>query len=335
MVIGDPANINWLTGYDAWSFYTPQMMLVDLHDGPFWMGRLMDAGAPNLLSYLTDDQIVAYPETLVQRPDIHPMSYLADWMADHGFATARIGYESDSYYFSPRALAALQAGLPDADFIDADLLVNWQRLVKSQAEIAIMQKAARIAEAAMQTAWDGAQVGVRQCDLMAEVTATQIRGVDGLGGDMTAIHPLILAGEAAATAHPMWTEAPLEDGQTIAFELGACYRRYNVGLARTIHLGNPNDEVKRTSEAVQDGMAAVMGALKRAQLPVMCMPHGRGFLIAMAWKNKPHRLLHRRIICPDWESIRCQSDRMRPQSFLKMPSFMSFLACGCRTGAWN
>ena len=266
MVIGDPANINWLTGYDAWSFYTPQMMLVDLHDGPFWMGRLMDAGAAKFTSYLTESQIVAYPETLVQRPDTHPMSYLADWMADHGFATARIGYESDSYYFSPRALAALQAGLPDADFIDADLLVNWQRLVKSQAEIAIMQKAARIAEAAMQTAWDGAQVGVRQCDLMAEVTATQIRGVDGLGGDMTAIHPLILAGEAAATAHPMWTEAPLEDGQTIAFELGACYRRYNVGLARTIHLGNPNDEVKRTSEAVQDGMAAVMGALKAGSI---------------------------------------------------------------------
>ncbi|MEE3092016.1 MAG: aminopeptidase P family N-terminal domain-containing protein, partial [Pseudomonadota bacterium] len=28
LVIGDPDNINWLTGYDAWSFYTPQMMLV-------------------------------------------------------------------------------------------------------------------------------------------------------------------------------------------------------------------------------------------------------------------------------------------------------------------
>ena len=28
LVIGDPANINWLTGYDAWSFYTPQMCLL-------------------------------------------------------------------------------------------------------------------------------------------------------------------------------------------------------------------------------------------------------------------------------------------------------------------
>ena len=31
LVIGDPANMNWLTGFDAWSFYVPQVMLV-LHD---------------------------------------------------------------------------------------------------------------------------------------------------------------------------------------------------------------------------------------------------------------------------------------------------------------
>ena len=44
LVIGDPANINWLTGYYTWSFYTPQMTLIDLHDGSFWLGREMDAG---------------------------------------------------------------------------------------------------------------------------------------------------------------------------------------------------------------------------------------------------------------------------------------------------
>jgi Xaa-Pro aminopeptidase len=261
LVVGDPANINWLTGYDAWSFYTPQMMLVDLHDGPFWMGRLMDAGAASFTTYLTESQIVAYPEPLVQRPDTHPMAFLADWMKDNGFATAKIGYESDVYYLSPRALVALQDGLPNASWQDADLLINWVRLVKSDAEIAMMRQAARIAEIAMQTAWDGAHVGVRQCDLMADITAAMIKGTPDFGGDMPAIHPLILAGEAAKTAHPMWTDAPLEAGQTVAFELGGCRKRYNVGLARTVHLGDPNAELDRVSDAVQDGMAAVMQAL--------------------------------------------------------------------------
>jgi ectoine hydrolase len=44
LLIGDPANMNWLTGFDAWSFYVPQVMLV-LHDhDPIWMGRKMEAG---------------------------------------------------------------------------------------------------------------------------------------------------------------------------------------------------------------------------------------------------------------------------------------------------
>lgn len=262
MVIGDPANINWLTGYDAWSFYTPQMMLVDMHDGPFWMGRLMDAGAANFTTYLSDDQIVPYPEPLVQRPDTHPMEFLADWISARGHSNATIGFESDVYYLSPRAISALQAGLPNATWQDADLLVNWVRLVKSDAEIAMMRQAGRLAEIAMQTAWDGAQPGVRQCDLMADVVAAQIKGTPEFGGDMPAIHPLILAGEAASTAHPMWTDAPLEADQTIAFELGGCRKRYNVGLARTVHLGKPNDALRTTASAVEDGMAAVMGSLK-------------------------------------------------------------------------
>ena len=45
LVIGDLANINWLNVYDAWSCYTPQLIIIDMHDGPFWRGREMDAGA--------------------------------------------------------------------------------------------------------------------------------------------------------------------------------------------------------------------------------------------------------------------------------------------------
>ncbi len=261
LIIGDPSNINWLTGYDAWSFYTPQMMLVGLDKGPFWMGREMDAGAARFTTYLTSDQIIAYPEDLVQRVDTHPVIFLADQISALGVGRGAIGYESDVYYLSPRALSELQKGLPKARWVDADLLVNWARLVKSKAEIAVMREAAQIAEIAMQTAWDGVRPGVRQCDLMADVVAAQIRGTKQFGGDQPALHPLILAGEAASTAHPMWNDSILEDGQTVAFELGGCRKRYNVGLARTVHLGTPSMQLKDTAKAVEEGMAAVMEAL--------------------------------------------------------------------------
>ena len=74
-----------------------------------------------------------------------------------------------------------------------------------------MREAAQIAEIAMQTAWDGVRPGVRQCDLMADVVAAQIRGTKQFGGDQPALHPLILAGEAASTAHPMWNDSILEE----------------------------------------------------------------------------------------------------------------------------
>ena len=66
MVIGDPANMNWLTGFDAWSFYVPQVMLV-LHDHPpVWLGRQMDAGAMHLTTHLGEASVRPYAEALVR-----------------------------------------------------------------------------------------------------------------------------------------------------------------------------------------------------------------------------------------------------------------------------
>ena len=118
----------------------------------------------------------------------------------------------------------------------------------------------------MQTAYDNIKPGVRQCDVMAEATAAMIRGTPEFGGDMTALYPLLLAGEAASTAHPMWTDAPFENNQTVAFELGGCRKRYNAGLARTVHLGKPGETLINTANAVGEGMEAVLNTMKAGAL---------------------------------------------------------------------
>ena len=87
IVVGDPANMNWLTGYDAWSFYVPQIMVVSLDRDPVWSGREMDAGAAFLTTYMDEADVVPYPEDLVQRDGIHAAGYMADWMKDNGFQT--------------------------------------------------------------------------------------------------------------------------------------------------------------------------------------------------------------------------------------------------------
>ena len=266
LVIGDPANINWLTGYDAWSFYTPQIMVVGLESGPTWLGREMDAGAASFTTYLSEDQVVSFPENYVQQKHIHPAQFMAQWMVSMGYNGQRIGYESDVYYLTPAAVDHLRAGVNKSEWLDCELLVNWVRLVKSPAEIEMLQQAAVIAGLSMQAAYDNFTPGVRQNDLMAEVLAAQIRGTKEYGGDMTALYPLILAGEAASTAHPMWTDAPLEYGQTVAFELGGCRKRYNAGLARTAHIGTPPEKLVSTALAVNEGMQAVLDSMKAGVL---------------------------------------------------------------------
>jgi len=266
LVIGDPANINWLTGYDAWSFYTPQIMVVGLALEPTWLGREMDAGAAKFTTYLPEEQVVPFPENYVQQKEIHPAQYMAEWMVTSGLNGKHIAYESDVYYLTPAAVAHLKKGLSNSQWSDCGLLVNWQRLTKSAAEIEMLQQAATIAGVVMQTAYDGVKPGVRQNDLMAEVLAAQVRGTKDYGGDMTALHPLVLAGEAASTAHPIWTDAVFEQDQTIAFELGGCRKRYNSGLARTVHLGKPPAELMSTAQAVNEGMEAVLDNMKSGAL---------------------------------------------------------------------
>ncbi|OAF14075.1 hypothetical protein AYJ54_43065 [Bradyrhizobium centrolobii] len=55
--------------------------------------------------------------------------------------------------------------LPQAKFVDADLLVNWIRIVKSPAELALMRQAGSTADAMMQRVIDVVAPGVRECDI--------------------------------------------------------------------------------------------------------------------------------------------------------------------------
>lgn len=54
---------------------------------------------------------------------------------------------------------------PLAEFVDADLLINWIRIVKSPAELVYLRQAGRIADAIVKRAVDTIEPGVRECDL--------------------------------------------------------------------------------------------------------------------------------------------------------------------------
>ncbi|HEV2674012.1 MAG TPA: M24 family metallopeptidase [Aliidongia sp.] len=262
LVVNDVANQHYVTGYDGWSFYTPQVVIVPLDGEPVWIGRAMDAVGGRLTAWMRPDNIVGFPEDHVQQADRHPMDWIGRWIADKGWGRGRIGIELEAYYYSPKAHARLTAALPDARFVDADLLVNWIRAVKSPAEIAYLRQGARLAEAAVRTAYEVIAPGVRECDAIAAIQTAQYAGHPDFAGDITALPPTILAGENASAPHLMWSDRKFGQNDTVALELAGACRRYTAGLARTLQLGPKPRKVADVELAVIEGMDAVLDAMR-------------------------------------------------------------------------
>ena len=140
LFVTDPSNQAWLTGYDGWSFYVHQGVIVLPDANPIWWGRNQDTNGALRTVWMTDHSIRGYADGFVQAIDKHPMQDLAVHLAAAGVEAGRIGVEMDNYYYSAKAHAALVAGLPKAQFVDATALVNWKRAVKSEPELAFMRR---------------------------------------------------------------------------------------------------------------------------------------------------------------------------------------------------
>jgi len=257
-----PANMCYLTGYDGWSFYVHQLVALTLEDGPFWIGRGMDANAARATTFLPPADIIPYADDYVQSRIKHPMDFVADWLKSRGWDKKRIGVEMDSYYFTAAAMAALQRGLPDASFVDATGLVNWVRIVKSPAELQYMTEAARIIEHTMEVAVEHIRPGVRQCDAAAAIYQAQIAGTPEFGGDYTAICPMLPTGEGTSTPHLTWTDEPFREGEATILELAGARRRYHCPMARTVHLGKPPQKLADTARVVVEGLNNALAAAK-------------------------------------------------------------------------
>lgn len=257
IICQDPANMGWLTGFDGWSFYVPQCVLVhQVEETPIWFGRAQDAKSAHLTTYLPAKNIVPFSEHLIQHPVGHPYDELAELIRARGWSKARIGVEMDAHYYTARCHAHLTNGLPEAAFSNNGDLVNWARLVKSEAELVLMREAGRICSHAMNRAIETMRPGVPQYQVIAEIYHAQTIGVPGAGGDYAAICPLMPVGEGTSTPHLTWSDALLPTSGLAMLEIAGARRRYHAPLTRTIHLGKPPQAITDVAKAVVEGVEA-------------------------------------------------------------------------------
>ncbi|MBY6141235.1 ectoine hydrolase DoeA [Leisingera daeponensis] len=258
LIVTDPSNMNWLTGYDGWSFYVHQCVIVSRDGEPLWYGRGQDANGALRTCYMNPASIIGYPDHYVQSAERHPMDYLSAQLKDRGLDGGVIGVEMDNYYFSAAAFLSLQKHLPNAQFADANVLVNWQRAVKSEAELDYMRQAGQLVGRMHRRIVEKVEPGMRKCDLVAEIYDAGLRyDADlGFGGDYPAIVPLLPSGSDAAAPHLTWDDLPMKSGEGTFFEIAGVVHRYHCPLSRTVFLGKPTQTFLGAEQAVLEGMEA-------------------------------------------------------------------------------
>jgi ectoine hydrolase len=281
LLVASPANQFWLTGYDGWSFYTPQMVAVSLHDEePIWIGRKMDAVGAKFTAFLRPENVVPYPDNYVASSERHPMQFVAEEIARRNWGKGCIGVESDDYYYTAKWDALLRQGLPNARFVDAFLLVNGCRMKKSARELEYMHQAGQIAAAAQKAAFEKAAPGVRQCDVMAELYRVTTAGLPEFGGTFPCKPPNAMVNEICSAPHLSWTDAPLAAGDIFYIEMGGVRHRYHSPLSRCVYLGKPTERMDTIAKVIAEGLEAVLSRVKPG---VACEE------LAAAWKTTTAR----------------------------------------------
>ena len=262
LIVVDPANMNWLTGYDGWSFYVPQAVVVRGDELPFWFGRKSDGEGARVTTYLPDENVLHYEENYIQTTERHPFDRLAEIIIERNWGSSTIGLEMDCHYFNANCFKALESHLPNASLKNSFELVNWQRAIKSKLELEYMRTAGRIIERVYDRIQEVIRPGVRQCDVIAEIYATGTRGLPDAGGDYPAVVPLVGAGSDLAAPHLTWSDKLFRADEAVMFELAGAHRHYHAPLSRTFYLGKPPEKFNDAAAAVVEGIDAGLSNAK-------------------------------------------------------------------------
>ncbi len=154
LLISNPANQFYLTGYDGWSFYTPQMVLIHINDAqPYWIGRRMDAVGAKFTSFLNKNHIVSYPDTYVASTTKHPMNFLVEFIKKKKWHKKNIGVEMDDYYYSAKWHQILKKNLSQSKFVDAFFTCELGKNDKIRSRVVIHE-----------TSWTNSKFSYEKCN---------------------------------------------------------------------------------------------------------------------------------------------------------------------------
>jgi len=199
-------------------------------------------------------QTLAIPaEIRTWNEDEEPLKLVADFLRERGVAGAPVGFEETDRYF---IVDRLQQQLPGVKAVSANPVVRALRLIKSPAELALMQTANDITLKAMRHAGERARLGMTPADFGAAIDAATTT----LGGSPE--FALVLIDEASALPHGSNKPQLVKRGSTVLFDCGCTVHGYQSDISRTFVFGTPSADQRKVWNQVHEGQQIAIRAAK-------------------------------------------------------------------------
>ena len=186
--------------------------------------------------------------------DQDPLKLVADFVRERGVASEPIAFEETDRYF---IVDRLGQQLPQLKSVTANPVVRALRLVKSPAELALMQAANDITIRAMRYAGEGARLGMTPVDFAAAIDAA----TTAMGGSPE--FALVLIDEASAQPHGSRKPQLVKRGSMILFDCGCTVHGYQSDISRTFVFGAaPARDQRKVWNQVHEGQQIAIRAAK-------------------------------------------------------------------------
>lgn len=243
----------YLTGYDTFGYVFFQCYYLGSDGRQFLLTRAPDLRQAQLTSDLADIRV------WVDGPEANPSLELRDMLKAWGLSGKKLGVEWEAYGLTARNGMRLAAAFDGfATLIDASDIVSRQRLVKSPAEIAYVEKAAHLADLSLDEAHRLAGPGVSEAEILAAMQSVIIRN----DGDDPANEFIIGSGPEALLCRYHSGRRVLDAQDQLTLEFAGVFRHYHSCLMRTIPIGKPPTKQIEMHKVAVDSLEASKAALK-------------------------------------------------------------------------
>lgn len=199
----------------------------------------------------TRETLAIQAEVRVWQEDEDPLKIVAGFLKDRKLAGLPVGIEETVRYFAVDGLQ--KNGLR---VTAANPVVRGCRMIKSPAELALMQLATDITIAAYRFVYERVDTGMRQRDVSQLMDAATRK----LGGDPE--FSMVLVGEGAAYPHGTKTPSPVSEGAIVLMDCGCNVMGYQSDVSRTFVHGKASTEQRKVWDAVAKGQQVAFAAAK-------------------------------------------------------------------------